>query len=158
LIQRAVVRHDQVGGKAYGQIIRSDHNSSGSKFVNFLTENHGVKHNSVGDEAAFPGVEDAGWYKVQRVFLAVGDNSVPGIVASLKTDNYVRIPGQQIHDFTLAFIAPLGADYNYTGHKELLYPCCLRRKTAPAGRAAGTIMPYKVTTAKAFLRNFCFST
>ena len=41
---------------------------------------------------------------------AVYDNSVAGIVTSMKTNYVVRISGKEVCDFPFTFVAPLGAD------------------------------------------------
>jgi hypothetical protein len=41
---------------------------------------------------------------------------VTRIISPLKTDDDIRIPGQQINDLSLAFIPPLGAYNHNIGH------------------------------------------
>ena len=47
---------------------------------------------------------------MKNILLTVDDQGVSGIIAPLKTDNIIRITGQQINDFAFTFITPLGAD------------------------------------------------
>jgi len=44
---------------------------------------------------------------------------MPGIIPSLKTYYVLSVLGLNINTLPLAFIAPLGTDYNYIGHKFL---------------------------------------
>ncbi len=46
---------------------------------------------------------------MQLVLLLVHDDSVPGVVAALIADHYVRAGRQQICQLPFAFIAPLSA-------------------------------------------------
>ena len=48
--------------------------------------------------------------------LTVADDRVAGVVAALKADHDVRLLGEQVGDLSLPFVAPLGADYDETGH------------------------------------------
>ena len=40
------------------------------------------------------------------------DDGMPGVMPALKAHHGGRVPGQQIHNFALALIAPLGAEHN----------------------------------------------
>jgi hypothetical protein len=53
---------------------------------------------------------------VKNVLLAVDNQGMSGIIATLEPDHEIRITGQQINDFALAFITPLGTDHYHTGH------------------------------------------
>ena len=46
-------------------------------------------------------------------------DGVPGIIASLSANNYVRILGKVVDDFSFAFIAPLGTYYNCVWHVRI---------------------------------------
>jgi hypothetical protein len=54
---------------------------------------------------------------MQDVFFALDVNGVPGIVASLSSDDYISFLGQNVDDLTFAFIAPLGAHEYGIGHR-----------------------------------------
>jgi hypothetical protein len=45
---------------------------------------------------------------------------VTGIVAALETYYIVGVPGEQVDDFALAFVTPLGADDYHVSHLTLL--------------------------------------
>jgi hypothetical protein len=47
---------------------------------------------------------------VKNCFIAVDDEGMTGIVATLKADDDISLVGKKIDDFTFAFITPLGAD------------------------------------------------
>src|SRR3972149_740696 len=60
--------------------------------------------------------------QVQHGFLAVDDQRVPGVVSTLETHHGVRAVGQQVDDFPLAFVTPLGADHDdVLSHVSSLY-------------------------------------
>ena len=46
---------------------------------------------------------------MQNCFYTVNNQCVTGIVATLKTDDGVRVTAQEIDDFTLTLVSPLGA-------------------------------------------------
>ena len=41
------------------------------------------------------------------------------IVAALRTNDYISLGSKDINIFALAFIAPLGTQYNFAWHKKL---------------------------------------
>jgi hypothetical protein len=53
---------------------------------------------------------------MEHVFSATNDDSVAGIVASLTAYDDFRPFGEEVDDFTFAFIAPLGAYENGVSH------------------------------------------
>ena len=53
---------------------------------------------------------------VEDVLLTVDHQSMAGIVASLETHDKVGITGEQINDFPLTLVTPLGADHYHAGH------------------------------------------
>src|SRR3546814_12374283 len=57
-------------------------------------------------------MHDARGNQAQNGFLAIDPQRMAGIVATLKTDHSVRRFSQPVDDLSLAFITPLGADYN----------------------------------------------
>ena len=50
---------------------------------------------------------------MQNGFLAIDDNRMSCVMATLKPHDGGRAFGQQIHNLSLAFVTPLGADDNY---------------------------------------------
>jgi hypothetical protein len=59
---------------------------------------------------------------MENKLFSTHNHGVSGIVAALKPDHEIGIFCQQINDLTLAFITPLGADYDYVGH---LFTFCI---------------------------------
>ena len=56
--------------------------------------------------------QNTGWNQVQGSLLAVDHQCMTGVMATLEADDGRDLVGQQINDFTLAFITPLGAQHN----------------------------------------------
>ena len=48
--------------------------------------------------------------------LTVHFDGMPGIVAALETHDDIAVRSQHVNDFSLSFVAPLGADNNGIGH------------------------------------------
>jgi hypothetical protein len=46
---------------------------------------------------------------MECVFMAVSDNSVTSISATVEASAYIVVLSENVNKFTLAFIAPLGA-------------------------------------------------
>ena len=116
-----------------------------------LVEQHlRVDHDAVADRAGQARVEDPRRDQVELELLAVAHDRVAGVVAALKADHEVGLLGEQVGDLALAFVAPLGAHYDYSWHRAdkcrggsvlSLWPrapgrrrCAGPRRTAAAGR------------------------
>jgi hypothetical protein len=54
---------------------------------------------------------------VQDIFFRTEKNRVAGVVAAGVADDDVRLLGEDVNDFALAFIAPLGTNENCVCHK-----------------------------------------
>src|SRR4051794_2608048 len=79
-------------------------------------ENSRVDDDAVADRADLARVEDPGGDQVELEGLTVADDRVAGVVAALKADHDVRLLGEQVGDLPLPLVAPLGADYDQSGH------------------------------------------
>ncbi len=53
---------------------------------------------------------------MENKLFAVNNERVSGIIPTLESDDAMRILGEEIHDFPLAFISPLGSRYYHIGH------------------------------------------
>jgi hypothetical protein len=53
---------------------------------------------------------------MKNKLLTAHNHGVAGVIAPLKPDNNIGMFCQQINDLALAFITPLGADYDYVSH------------------------------------------
>ena len=50
--------------------------------------------------------------------VTVADDRVAGVVSTLKADHDVGPLREQVGDLPFSLIAPLGADYDYSGHDQ----------------------------------------
>jgi hypothetical protein len=61
-------------------------------------------------------MQDAGGDQMEDKFFPTHHQSMTGIIASLEADDATGLLCEQVHDFTLAFVAPLASDYHYACH------------------------------------------
>lgn len=54
---------------------------------------------------------------MQNVFFTAVDDGVSGVVATLTADDDIGVPGKDVDDFALAFIAPLRTDQYRVCHR-----------------------------------------
>jgi len=54
---------------------------------------------------------------MQNVFFTAVDDGVSGVVATLTADDDIGVPGKDVDDLALAFIAPLCADLYRVCHR-----------------------------------------
>src|SRR4029453_18506584 len=84
--------------------------------------------------AGLAGIEDPRGDQVQLEGLTVADNRVAGVVAALKADHDVGPLREQVGDLALPLVAPLGADYDDSGHDQVIMR---RSASGPAAVASG---------------------
>ena len=65
-------------------------------------------------------MENARGQEVEDIFIALDHQGVSGVVAALETDDVLGLGGEQVYDFSLAFVAPLSSYYDHIGHFNLL--------------------------------------
>ena len=108
-----MIRHDQMrtGGESEidGSMPRAQH-------VHLLEQHGGVHHASVADHGRHVRVDHAGRDETQRKRLITDDDGVTGVVATLISNDDVRILGKQVCNLAFALITPLRADHDRCGH------------------------------------------
>ena len=117
LVEQLVVRHDQVRVGRDAQAVQVD--PAPAQLVDLRAQHHRVHHHAVADRAELAGVEDPRRDQVELEGLALTDDRVTGVVAALKADHEVGLLGEQVHDLSLPFVAPLGADDYHSWHGEI---------------------------------------
>src|SRR5437868_2977559 len=75
-----------------------------------LEKDDGIDDDAVADDAGAVRVEDAGGDELELELAVFGDDGVARVVASLRADDHVRLPGEVVDDLALALVAPLAAD------------------------------------------------
>ena len=108
----AVDGEDDVGAVGDHEVFRGDGYALRTKAFDFFDEAGGVEYDAVADDAELARPQDARGDEMEDVFLAVGDDGVPGIVAALAACDHIGGFGKEVDDFAFAFVAPLGADNN----------------------------------------------
>ena len=106
-----MVGHHQVGAVADQEIL-INLDTSFPKTLDLLDESNRVDDDAVADDADLPLAENAGRDQVEDVLLIAIDNGVAGVVTSLAANHDVDPSGQDIDDFSFAFIPPLGSYEN----------------------------------------------
>ena len=109
VVERHVMRQDQRAGLAHAQALDYLH-AVLRKLVNFLEQRIHRQHHAVADKAHHAVAQYARGNQVQYRLLAVDDERMPGVVSALKTHHRMRAIGEQIDNFSLALVTPLGAD------------------------------------------------
>ena len=105
-------RHDDVRVARYLQVLARD--ALGLQHGHFLHEHAGVDDHAVADDGHGVLVHDAGRHEVQRQLLVAMHHRVACVVATLVAHDEVEFARDEVGDFTLAFVAPLGTDENRT--------------------------------------------
>ncbi len=134
LIQRDVVRHDQVRIGRDQQPVPPD--AALDQAVDLLEQDLRVDHDPVADHRGRVLRQGPRREQVQRVAFVADDHGVPGVVAALIADDVVNPVAEQVGGLALAFIAPLRADDHDGGH--VTGPSRNRTK-APCPRLCGEI-------------------
>ena len=102
--------------------VRSGVDAGRQQLVDFTFENDGIDDHAVAHEVQRVGAEDAGGDGVEDVLLAVEDERVPGVGTALEASDDIVLWRQDVHDFSLPFIAPLEAEQNINFHCEIVIP------------------------------------
>ena len=84
--------------------------------LNFVKKNIEVNDDAVTDDRGDAFREDACGQKVEGVLLAIDDDRVSRVVAAVEFDDVVSVLSQLVGSFSLAFVAPLGAENDDGGH------------------------------------------
>src|SRR3989338_3906474 len=110
-----MIRKDKVGPVA-DEETPFDRDPFLIQVVNFLQQRVWVNHHAVSDHAANIFVKNSRRNKMQHKLTAFLDNRMTRIVAALVADDVIRVLGEDVDDFSLAFVAPLRADNDGIGH------------------------------------------
>ena len=111
LVERTVVGHHQVGAVADQEIL-INLDAALPQTLDLLDKCNRVNDDAVADDADLPLAENAGRDQVEDILLIAIYNGVAGVVTSLAAYHDVDPSGQDIDDFSFAFIPPLGSYEN----------------------------------------------
>jgi len=84
--------------------------------VHLLHQRQRLQHRAVADDTQHPRPRNPRRDLVQLERPFAHHHRMAGIVAALVTGHHLRLGSQQIDHSPLAFIAPLGAQHNQSGH------------------------------------------
>ena len=78
--------------------------------LQLIDQLHNIQRHTVADDVGDVGIENAGRQNVQREAAIVVDDGVTRVCTALETDDNVGMFRHHVSDFTLAFVAPVGAN------------------------------------------------
>ncbi len=87
-----------------------DVDAVGDELVDLGEQRLGIEHDAVADRAAHALVQDAARDLVEDERQVAQVDRVPGVRAALVADHPVGALGEDVDEFSLPFVAPLGAD------------------------------------------------
>jgi hypothetical protein len=112
VVDQLMIGHDHVGPVADHEHIGAGGNAFGFQVIDFADQHFRIHDDPVADDAYLL-LENARRDQVADELLSIHHHGVPGIVPSLKPNHHIGVGGQQIHNLTFPFIAPLGPnDYD----------------------------------------------
>jgi hypothetical protein len=79
-----------------------------------------IHHHTVSDQADLIRVKDSGRDKMADKCFSIHHHGMAGVVAPLKADYQTGRLCQNVYNLSLAFVSPLGTDYHYIRHVQLL--------------------------------------
>ena len=112
LIQGNVVGQNQRASLADNNAF-AGRNTVRLKMAQFLQQRFRGQHHAVADQAFYIFPQHSRRNQVQNGFYTVDDQRVAGVVSTLEAHHGAGLVGQQVDNLALAFIPPLGTDYNH---------------------------------------------
>jgi hypothetical protein len=88
------------------------------QMIHFFDQGSRIDDDSIADHAQGASVEDPGRNKVKNERATVIDHGVACVRPPLVADDCIGVTGQDVDDFALAFIAPLGAYDHQISHSH----------------------------------------
>ena len=126
-VEILVVRHDHMRVARDLEVLAGD--AFGFQHGHLLDEHAGINDHAVADDRNRMLVHDAGGHEVQRELLVAVDDRVTRVVAALVANHVIVLACDQVGDFALAFVAPLGANQNRARHVCFSFRCSNHRIT-----------------------------
>ena len=128
LVESGVVRQHHVGVIGNEQAAFGV-DTLGVQVGDFGQGLHRVQHHAVADDANFVVVHNAGGNQVEHELLVAHFDGVASVCAALETHDVVCVQRQKINYLGLAFVTPLGTDYNTICHISFILLTARRRKS-----------------------------
>ena len=124
LVHKAVVGGDDVR-VCRDQQARAVH-ASCRDGLDFIEKNIEVNDDAVTDDRGNAFGEDSRGQEVEGVLLAIDDDRVSRVVAAVEFNDVIGVLSQLVGSFSLAFVAPLGAENDDGGHVFSVIQCVER--------------------------------
>ena len=131
-VERAVRRQDQRRIVGEAQRLGRNRQPLAAHRLDLGEQRPGIDDDAAADDRQLAGPHDPRRQQAQLVLDIADDERMPGIVAALEAHDDIGALRQPIDDFSLPFVAPLGADDGDIGHLKLL----LRRPSESTGRTS----------------------
>jgi hypothetical protein len=142
-VQLAMIGQNHVRRLAQDEILRCHLDAVLAQSFHFADQADGVADDAIADDAQLVLAQYAGGDEMQDGFLALDDDSMPGVVPAGVTHDHVRLLGEHVNDLAFAFVAPLGTHENGICHNiSATTPPGVHNKnprTEIRGKAAGSL-------------------
>jgi len=105
----------------------------GFQLLNLVNQHVGVNNGAVANNAKGVAIQHARRHQVELEDIIAMLDGMARIAATLAAHNHIGLGSEQIGDFRLSFIAPLGAYHHHIGHRvrssrfwlRLIFRCSL---------------------------------
>src|SRR5437868_774058 len=111
-----VVREDEVGMIADGEVMVADPDTGRAQRVDLFEKPHRVYDDAVANDGTHVRRQDARREKRQLVGLAIANNGVPRVGATVVADDDMMVGGEQVYDLAFGLVTPLQTDNTGAGH------------------------------------------
>ena len=109
-----VIGHDQMGVARHEQGRRV--HALRLESVDLAEQHARIDDHAIADDGRDGGIQDAAGNELESEGLSVNDDAMTGVVAPLIANDDVHFLGQEVRQFALALVAPLGSYYHRCGH------------------------------------------
>src|SRR6476659_9552047 len=118
LLNCLMVGKNQMGPAAHGKVTGNPH-ALALQVIKLFDERHGIDHDAVADETKGAAVQDAGGNQVKDKGAAIIDDGVACVRATLIAYNHIGLTRENIDNFALSLVSPLGSDDYQIGHVRM---------------------------------------
>jgi len=84
----------------------------GFESLDFFLKNERVNDDPIADEALNAGMEHAGGDQVEDGLFIANNDGMAGVITALIAGHEIGLVGDNVHDLSLTFVAPLATEHN----------------------------------------------